>query len=41
MASIPAGATVSIAGGNYPETPILNKAARLEVASGGPVRIGP
>ena len=41
MLSIPAGATVSIAGGTYPETPLLNKAARLEVSSGGPVRIGP
>ena len=41
MSSIPPGATVSIAGGIYPEALLLNKAARLEVAAGGPVRIGP
>lgn len=41
MLSIPPGATVSIAGGTYPEALLLNKAARLEVSAGGPVRIGP
>lgn len=41
MLSIPPGATVSIAAGTYPEALLLNKAARLEVSAGGPVRIGP
>jgi Zn-dependent metalloprotease len=41
MLSMPAGATASIVGGTYPEIATWSKAARLEVSTGGPVRIGP
>ena len=41
MLSMPAGATVGIVGGTYPETATWNKPAWLEVSTGGPVRIGP